>query len=119
MTTQTHSAPGTAAALAGGPSRGVGGKGASSTHARYLSNPKPEYPAEAKQMRQQGVAVLGVVVDADGRASDVSVSRSSGFSQLDEAAVRAVRRWKFEPARSAGLPVASHVEVPVRFSLSE
>jgi len=93
--------------------------GAPGTHARYLSNPKPEYPEEAKQMRQQGVVVLGVEVDTDGRASDLNVSRSSGFPQLDEAAVRAVRRWIFEPARSVGLPVSSHVEIPVRFSLSE
>jgi protein TonB len=69
-------------------------------------------------MRQQGVVVVSVEVGADGHASDVSVSRSSGFPELDEAAVRAVRRWKFEPARSAGLPVKSHVEIPVRFSLS-
>jgi protein TonB len=70
-------------------------------------------------MRQQGVVMVSVEVSADGRASDVSVSRSSGFPQLDEAAERAVRRWIFEPAKSAGLPVASRVEVPVRFSLSE
>jgi protein TonB len=48
----------------------------------------------------------------------VSVSRGSGYPELDEAAVRAVRRWMFEPARAAGLPVASHVDIPVRFSLS-
>jgi len=87
--------------------------------ARYLSNPKPEYPEEAKQMRQQGVVMVSVEVGADGHPTDVSVSRSSGFPQLDEAAVRGVRRWIFEPARAAGLPVSSHVEVPVRFSLSE
>ena len=70
-------------------------------------------------MRQQGVVLVNVEVDADGLASDVNVSRSSGFPQLDEAAVQAVRQWKFEPARAAGFPVSSHVEVPVRFSLSE
>lgn len=119
MTSQPHSAPGTAAALAGDASRRAGGKGAQGTRARYLSNPKPEYPEEARRMRQQGVVMISVEVSADGHASDVSVSRSSGFPQLDQAAVRGVRRWIFEPARLAGLPVASHVEVPVRFSLSE
>jgi protein TonB len=70
-------------------------------------------------MRQQGVVMVSVEVGTDGRASDVSINRSSGFAQLDQAAVRAVRRWIFEPARAGGLPVPSRVEVPVRFSLSE
>jgi len=118
-TVTLHSAPGTAAALAGTASHGAAGRGAPGTHAHYLSNPKPEYPEEAKEMRQQGVVVLSVEVGTDGHANDVSVSRSSGFPQLDQAAVRGVRRWVFEPARAAGLPVSSHVEVPVRFSLSE
>jgi protein TonB len=116
-----HSAPGTAASLAG--SKDAAGHGAASgpvsSEARYLSNPRPDYPEEARQMRQQGVVLVNVEVDADGRAGEVSVSRSSGYPQLDEAAVRAVRRWRFEPARAGGLPVSSRVEVPVRFSLSE
>ena len=118
-TATPHSAPGAAAALAGTASHGAAGRGAPGTRAHYLSNPKPEYPEEAKEMRQQGVVVLSVEVGTDGHANDVSVSRSSGFPQLDQAAVRGVRRWVFEPARAAGLPVSSHVEVPVRFSLSE
>jgi len=118
-TAAPHSAPGAAAALASVGSHGAIGKGAPATRARYLSNPKPEYPEAAKEMRQQGVVVVSVEVGADGHANDVSVSRSSGFPQLDQAAVRGVRRWIFEPARAAGQPVSSHVEVPVRFSLSE
>jgi protein TonB len=118
-TAAPHSAPGAATAVAGAASHGAVGRSAIGTRARYLSNPKPEYPEAAKEMRQQGVVVVSVEVGTDGHANDVSVSQSSGFSQLDEAAVRAVRRWLFEPARTAGLPVSSHVEVPVRFSLSE
>jgi protein TonB len=86
--------------------------------ARYLSNPKPDYPSEAREMRQQGVVMLSVEVDAEGRASDVSLSRSSGYPLLDHAALDAVRRWRFEPAEAGGLPVSSRVEIPVRFSLS-
>ncbi len=54
-----------------------------------------------------------------GRPTGVAVKQSSGVAILDQAAIAAVRRWTFEPARTAGLPVASTVEVPVRFSLSE
>jgi periplasmic protein TonB len=90
-----------------------------SAHPRYRSNPKPEYPPEARRLRQQGLVLLSVQVGADGRPSDVSLKRSSGFPALDQAANQAVRRWSFEPARVAGLAVASRVDVPVRFSLSD
>lgn len=81
--------------------------------------PVPEYPASAKRLRQEGVVLLVVEVSAGGRPLAVSVARSSGVASLDEAAVRGVRRWRFDPARTAGLPVASRVEVPIRFSLSD
>lgn len=61
--------------------------------------------------------MLRVKVGADGRVQDVSIRRSSGFPSLDQAALAAVRRWRFDPARAAGVVVASEVEVPVRFQL--
>jgi protein TonB len=114
-----HSAAGSAAALggAGAASRGAA-SGRPGTHARYLSNPKPDYPAEARRERQEGVVLVSVEVGADGRAGEVSLGRSSGFALLDAAAVEAVRRWSFAPAEEAGVPVSSRVEVPVRFSLA-
>lgn len=90
-----------------------------SSRASYLSNPKPDYPEQARQARQQGVVEVNVVVGADGRVSEVTVSRTSGFPLLDNAALQAVRRWIFEPARAGGLPVPSRVDVPVRFSLAD
>jgi len=88
-------------------------------HARYRSNPRPEYPIEARRLHEQGVVLLSVAVGADGQVTDVTLKRSSGFSSLDEAAMQAVRRWIFEPARVGGLTVSSHADVPVRFSLAE
>jgi len=87
--------------------------------ARYLNNPKPEYPEIARQLRQQGVAILAVEVGADGHPNQVSLSRSSGFPLLDHAAIQAVRAWSFRPERAGDVPVSSHVEVPIRFSLAD
>lgn len=101
----------------GGSSRG-GANGPLSSRASYLSNPRPDYPDEARLQRQEGLVILSVEVGTDGRADDVAVTRSSGFPLLDHAALEAVRAWRFEPARAAGLPVSSRVDVPVRFSLS-
>jgi protein TonB len=85
---------------------------------RYRNTPEPEYPAAARRAHQEGVVVLAVEVDATGRPTAVSVRKSSGFPLLDEAARDGVQRWRFDPARSAGVPIASRVEVPVRFSLA-
>ncbi len=114
-----HSPPGVATAA--GPA-GATGYGTSnrqmSSRARYLSNPRPDYPEVARQQHQEGVVLVSVEVGTDGRASDVTLARSSGFPLLDTVALQAVRRWRFEPAQVGGLPVSSRVDVPVRFSLS-
>ena len=55
-------------------------------------------------------------VDASGAVSAVSVANGSGSRLLDRAAMDAVRRWRFEPARSNGEPVAATVRVPIQFS---
>lgn len=86
---------------------------------RYRSTPEPAYPAAARREREQGVVLLAVDVGTDGRPTAVAVKRSSGFPRLDAAAVGGVRRWRFDPARTAGVPVASRVEIPIRFSLSD
>ena len=86
-------------------------------HARYRSNPKPAYPDEARNLRQEGVVLLGVKVGADGRVVSVSLQRSSGFPLLDQAAISGVKSWTFVPARSAGVAVTSRVDVPIRFSI--
>ena len=84
----------------------------------YLRNPPPNYLAESRKLREEGVVLLKVSVTAEGRAADVQLQRSSGFARLDDAALKAVRRWEFNPARSGSTPVACAVEVPVRFGLN-
>jgi periplasmic protein TonB len=84
----------------------------------YLRNPPPLYPTESKTAGEEGVVLLIVQVTQDGRVSSVAVRRSSGFPRLDRAAITAVQRWHFTPARMAGVPVQSKVEVPVRFNLN-
>jgi protein TonB len=87
--------------------------------ARSQSNPKPVYPPDARRKRQEGVVRLGVRIGADGQPHEIAIKQTSGFSALDEAAIQAVRQWVFDPATSAGEPVATYVEVPIRFSLSQ
>jgi TonB family protein len=90
---------------------------ADQTPPRPLANLPPVYPEQAVAARWQGVTLLRVHVVADGAAADVEVLSSSGHAVLDAAAVRAVRTWRFEPARHNGRPVAAAVRLPVRFQL--
>jgi protein TonB len=84
----------------------------------YLKNPDPPYPPSALRRRQEGQVLLAVTVSAQGRAERVTVKKTSGFPILDEAAQQAVRDWEFTPARVGKLAVASEIEVPVRFKLT-
>jgi protein TonB len=86
---------------------------------RYRVNPAPEYPIASRRRREEGVVMVKVTVEANGAPSAISLAASSGYPLLDAAALDAVRRWTFDPARAAGVPVPSLVNVPVRFSLSE
>ncbi len=86
-------------------------------HRPSRSNPPPRYPEEARRNGQQGVVLISAQVEADGRPSRVTLKQSSGFPLLDAAALEAVGKWTFEPARAGGLSASSRVDVPVRFAL--
>jgi protein TonB len=85
--------------------------------AAYLANPAPEYPAEARRMRQEGRVLLRVLVAADGHAQEVSLDHGCGSPQLDEAAAAAVRKWRFTPARRGDSAVDAWALIPILFKL--
>lgn len=86
-------------------------------NAAYLNNPAPIYPPVARRMGEQGRVVLHVRVRADGTPVEVTIDRSSGSSRLDQAAIEAVRHWRFIPARRGEAPVEAPVLVPISFTL--
>lgn len=90
---------------------------AASFSAAYLRNPPPRYPPESRSAGEAGRVLLRVRVTADGRAESVEIAASSGHARLDDAALSAVRRWRFVPAQQAGAPVAATVTVPILFRL--
>lgn len=72
-------------------------------------NPPPDYPAVARRRGWQGTVIVAVTCAADGRVTVAVVVRSSGHDVLDDAALAAIRRWRFDgPGRS---------EQPVEFRL--
>ena len=80
-------------------------------------NIKPDYPKGARQRGEQGDVILEIRVNSKGTVDDVKVATSSGFAELDEAAVRAAKAAKFSPARSGRDPVASTARLKLSFKL--
>lgn len=83
---------------------------------RAIDTPDPEYSEEARKAKFQGTVVLWLIVDQSGLPHDIRVSRSLGMG-LDQKAIEAVRKWRFEPATKDGRPVAVQINVEVNFRL--
>lgn len=77
--------------------------------------PPPFYPPELGCRQIGGQTLVDVALNAAGIPERVTVARSSGTPALDEAAVDAVRGWKFRPATVRGAPAPSKLQVPVTF----
>ncbi len=86
---------------------------------KYLRNPAPYYPESSRRRGEEGLVVLVADIDASGKVRGLTVKLSSGYAALDASALKAVHKWKFEPARLGSMALESKVEVPVRFQLNE
>ena len=84
----------------------------------YLNNPTPVYPPLSKRLREQGNLLLRVWVSSNGAAEQIEIETSSGSSRLDNAAIDAVRQWRFVPARHGDKAVAGLALVPINFHLT-
>lgn len=82
-------------------------------------NPIPKYPERARRQGYEGRVVLAVQVSAEGEPLSVRIAKSSGYSILDEAARRTIRRWRFGPAAESVGANVGMVRVPITFRLEE
>ncbi|MBI3615908.1 MAG: energy transducer TonB [Candidatus Omnitrophica bacterium] len=83
-----------------------------------LRNPAPRYPWLARIHGWQGRVIVQAAVTTVGRVRFLRVAKSSGYPVLDQAALEAIREWKFIPARRGDRQLASRVEIPVTFQLN-
>ena len=75
------------------------------------------YPSSARRKHHEGVVVVRVQIMEDGRVEKSEIVSSSGFEDLDEAALKAARDWRFEPALQDGQPVKSSNTIRIRYVL--
>jgi len=94
-----------------------GGGDYSGTGFRY--GDLPGYPSSARKAGREGVVTVRVLVGTDGKPLSVTVRVTSGHEDFDTAAVTAVKKWLFSPARRGKEPVASFHDVRIRFRLDE
>jgi protein TonB len=110
------SGPGVGPGHGGGMGGGAFRVGNGVSAPRALETPDPEYSEEARKAKYQGTVVLWLIVGPDGKPRDIRVTRPLGMG-LDQKAIEAVNRWRFEPAMKDGRPVAVQINVEVNFRL--
>jgi protein TonB len=86
---------------------------------KLLEMKPPHYPPRCLRLGVEGTVRLRVLVGEDGRPQDASIGTSSGDAGLDQAALDAVRDWRFEPAKRDGVPLRAWCIVPITFSLED
>jgi protein TonB len=108
--------PGFGEGRGGGTGGGVFRVGGGVLAPKLVFDPEPEYSEEARKAKYQGTCVLSVIVGPDGLAHDIKVTNTLGLG-LDEKAIEAVKKWRFEPAMKDGKPVNVLISVQVNFRL--
>jgi len=80
----------------------------------------PPYPVAARTAGHQGIVTLQITVGPNGDVANATVAQSSGFPELDQAAVEWVtNHWKYKPAVQGGVPVTSTTQAAVKFDLQQ
>jgi TonB family protein len=78
--------------------------------------PPPEFPRAARILNSRGTVTLLIVVGTDGKARDLRVVKSPG-NGLSVAAIQAVQKWRFKPARGTnGAPTETRIPLEMNFS---
>ncbi len=83
---------------------------------RAIYSPDPEYSDKARKKKINGTVVLSLTVGTDGLAHDIQVEKKLGYG-LDEKAVEAIRKWKFQPELKDGQPIETRINVEMAFRL--
>jgi TonB family protein len=86
---------------------------------RYYCYSQPIYPWVARKKGYEGVVLISVKIDVNGKVGLFKIKKSSGYAVLDRSASDAVKSWIFEPGQRRGKPVTMWIDVPVKFELKD
>jgi periplasmic protein TonB len=88
------------------------------TRPKIIGNVMVEYPDIARKNRWEGRAIVLHQINESGELENISVEKSSGHTELDDAALAAFRNVRFEPAIKDGKPVLGTIRYPITFSMN-
>jgi len=86
---------------------------------KYRERTAPHYPESARKKGWEGTVILSALIGLEGTAKEIEVVESSGHRVLDQAAMRGLKEWRFEPGTRNGRKIAMRVKIPVLFRLRE
>lgn len=78
---------------------------------------QPKYPRIAKRKGMQGQVLIEIWLDENGLQIKQIILQSSGHQVLDDAAMRAIKAWRFNGHKAEGIALAHRVRIPIRFNL--
>jgi len=76
----------------------------------------PEIPQDFARAGGSGLVTVNFLVDEQGAVQDARVEKTTS-PDLDASALKAVKKWKFKPAKKDGAPVAIRVTIPIKFEV--
>ncbi|SON53402.1 energy transducer TonB [Vibrio tapetis] len=85
----------------------------------FSAKPTPiNYPRNAKRRNIEGLVLVEIWIDEQGKQTKQIVVDSSGYPMLDQAALNAITQWQFKSYRDKGQLIAHRVQVPISFELN-
>jgi protein TonB len=81
--------------------------------AKMISSVRPVYPSLARSQHVSGDVKIDALIDVNGRVTSMKVI--SGPTLLHQAAMDALRQWKYQPATLDGKPVPMHLTITLQF----
>ena len=109
----TDAAPSETAPVASAPT------GAAAQNLKVTTRTEPIYPPASRRAGEEGTVKLRILVDERGMPRDVQLAQGSGFARLDQAAMDAVRKWRFAAATNGSQAVTAWTNVAVTFRLTQ
>lgn len=80
-----------------------------------VSRPPPHFPLQAIREAHEGTVIVLILVGVKGTPLNAWIEKSSGYRELDRAAIASARHWTFKPRTIDGVPTESYARVPVTF----
>jgi len=77
----------------------------------------PVYPKNLRERDIEGKVIVKLLIDKEGKVQEIQIFESSGYKMFDQIAIKAVRQWRFKPARKGNQQRVSWVLIPINFQI--